>query len=216
MTRIVFDLDGTLIDSAPDIRGVANAILAEDGQPEVTLDQVRSFIGKGTQVFIQRLRAAQDIPDTAHDDMHARYIERYDLAVHLTVPYDDVIETLTSLRADGHVLGLCTNKPLQPTHSVLAHLRMARFFDCVLGGDSMPVRKPDPAPLQAAFNALGEGPMVYVGDGEVDAETAQRARVPFLLFTEGYRKTDVAQIPHTAAFHRFADLPGLLAEVTAP
>ena len=59
MTRIVFDLDGTLIDSAPDIRGVANAILAEDGQPEVTLDQVRSFIGKGTQVFIQRLRAAQ-------------------------------------------------------------------------------------------------------------------------------------------------------------
>ena len=125
----------------------------------------------------------------------------------------NVIAALEALQAQGHVLGLCTNKPLAPTHAVLDHLNLSRFFGAVVGGDSLPVRQPDPAPLQATLAALGANPhkTLYVGDSEVDAETAQRAGLPFLLFTEGYRKTPVEDLPHRAAFRDFADLAGLVA-----
>ena len=82
-------------------------------------------------------------------------------------------------------------------------------------GDSLPQRKPHPAPLHAAVAGAGGGPAIYVGDSEVDAETALAATLPFLLFTEGYRKTPVAELPHTRTFDRFSALPGLVAELLA-
>ena len=90
---------------------------------------------------------------------------------------------------------------------------MDHYFDTMWGGDSLPVHKPDPAPLHAAFDVLGDGPQLYVGDSDVDAETGQRAGVPFLLFTEGYRKCAVEDLHHTVAFDDFADLPRLVQEL---
>jgi phosphoglycolate phosphatase len=106
-------------------------------------------------------------------------------------------------------MGVCTNKPLGPTHAALAHFGWQGLFASVIGGDSLAARKPDPAPLLASVAALGGGPAVYVGDSEVDGETAERAGVPFLLFTEGYRKAEVAAIPHRAAFADWSALPDL-------
>ena len=80
----------------------------------------------------------------------------------------------------------------------------------VVGGDSLAARKPDPAPLHAALAALAPGPAIFVGDSEIDAETAERAGVLFLLFTEGYRKAPVADLPHAARFSDFAELPALV------
>jgi phosphoglycolate phosphatase len=97
---------------------------------------------------------------------------------------------------------------------VLGHFGLG-CFAAVVGGDSLPVKKPDPAPLLHALDLLGGGPVIFVGDSEVDAETAQAARVPFLLFTEGYRKTPVEALTHQAAFADFADLPGLVAGISA-
>jgi phosphoglycolate phosphatase len=99
---------------------------------------------------------------------------------------------------------------LAPCRAVLDHVGLGTTFDAVVGGDSMPVLKPDPAPLHTAFERLGEGPRLYVGDSETDAETAQRAGVRFLLFTEGYRKSEPSEIPHSARFDRFAELPGIV------
>ncbi|MBV0912069.1 phosphoglycolate phosphatase [Anianabacter salinae] len=211
MAAIVFDLDGTLIDSAPDICGIANALLDRVGRAPITLAETRDFIGNGAGVFVARLRAARDLPDADHDRLLAEFIRRYDDAVHLTRPYPGVEEALSALLRAGHVLGICTNKPIRPTRVVLRHLGFERFFETVLGGDSLPVHKPDPAPLCAVFEALPQAPEIYVGDSEVDAETARRAGVPFLLFTEGYRKCPVDQMPHAAAFSDFAALPGLVA-----
>lgn len=211
MARIVFDLDGTLIDSAPDIHGIANALLAAEGLAPITLEQTREFIGNGASVFVQRMCAARGIPDSAHDRMLADFIAAYEDAVHLTVPYPGVPEALEALRAQGHALGVCTNKPIGPTRAVLAHLGLDRFFATVWGGDSLPVHKPDPAPLRAALDALAPGPAIYVGDSEVDAETARRAQIRFLLFTEGYRKSPIATIPHAEAFDSFDRLPDLVA-----
>lgn len=213
MARIVFDLDGTLIDSAPDIRAVANDLLAEAGRAPVTLAETREFVGHGAAVFIARLRAARDLPDSAQAALLERFVARYDAAVDLTRPYPEVPGALAALRASGHRLGLCTNKPIRPCRAVLRHLELDGFFETVWGGDSLSVRKPDPAPLIAAFDALGAGPRIYVGDSEVDAETAARADVPFLLFTEGYRKAPVETLPHRAAFSDFAALPALVADL---
>ena len=122
-----------------------------------------------------------------------------------------VAEAVGALRADGWRLGLCTNKPISPTRAVLTHFGMTDWFDVVIGGDSLAVRKPDPAPLLAGMVRMGASRVVYVGDSEVDAETARAARQPFALFTEGYRKTDVDQMPHDRAFGDYAALPAIAA-----
>jgi len=213
MARIVFDLDGTLIDSAPDLHAVANEVLAGEGLAPVSLAQVRTYIGRGTSVFIERLRADRGIPDSEHDRLHAALLSRYEAAVTLTRPYEGVPETLAALREAGHRLGVCTNKPIAPTRAVLRHLGLDGHFGVVLGGDSLSARKPDPAPLHAAMEALGEGEAIYVGDSEIDAETAVRAGLPFLLFTEGYRHADIGELPHAHAFSDYAKLQELVARI---
>lgn len=214
--RIVFDLDGTLIDSAPDIGGIANAVLKQEGAPLITMAQTRDFIGNGAAVFVEKMRLARNIPDDQQTRLLEAFMERYETAFELTVPYPGVVDALDRLRAQGHRLGICTNKPLRATQAVLNHLSLDGYFETVLGGDSLPVSKPDPAPLVAAFDALGSGPRVYVGDSEVDAAAAQAANVPFLLFTEGYRKSPVNDVPHTRNFDDFDTLPSLVDDVIAP
>ncbi len=108
-------------------------------------------------------------------------------------------------------MGICTNKPEGPARHVLADLGLAPFFATVVGGDRLPVVKPDPAPLRLCAAEMGAARFVFVGDSEVDAETARAAGVPFLLYTEGYRKGPVESLPHAAAFGAFADLHGLVA-----
>ena len=213
--RIVFDLDGTLIDSAPDIQGIANGLMAQEGHAPFSLAQARDFIGNGVVVFVQKMRAARGIPDADHDRLLAEFVARYHSATALTETYPGVVQALRALIASGHALGLCTNKPRAATTSVLAHLSLDPFFTAVIGGDSLPVSKPDPAPLHAAFDALGSGTTIYVGDSDVDAETALRAKVPFLLFTEGYRKVPVSELPHTHAFSHFDELPILVETLLA-
>lgn len=210
MARLVFDLDGTLIDSAPDICTAANSLLADRGLAPVTLSETIGFIGNGAGVLIEKLRAARGLADSEQAIMLDKFKARYTQDHHLTRVYPGVIEALTQLRTQGHRLGLCTNKPHAPALAVLAHLDLAKFFETVWAGDSLPQRKPDPAPLRAAFQALGQGQCLYIGDSEVDAETARRAEVPFLLFTEGYRKQPVQELPHAAIFSAFSTLPDLV------
>lgn len=209
---IVFDLDGTLIDSAPDIQGIANHLLAREGRPPLTLPEVHGFIGHGAGTFVQRMRAARGLAEADHDRLLAEFIAAYDDAVHLTTVYPGVPQALQALSAAGWRLAVCTNKPERAARAVLRHLHLLDRFGAVIGGDSTPARKPDPAPLLAAFAALGAGqPRLYVGDSDVDAETARAAGLPFLLFTEGYRHGPAEALPHAAAFADFAALPGLVA-----
>lgn len=215
MARIVFDLDGTLIDSAPDICGIANALMAEEGLEPITLEQARGFVGMGAAVFVTRLRNARDIPDAEQERLLAAFKGRYNDAVELTVPYPGVEGALRALRDAGHRLGICTNKPISPSRAVLKHLSLDQYFETVWGGDSLPQHKPDPSPLHAAFDALGDGDKIYVGDSEVDAQTAQSASVPFFLFTEGYRKAPLSELPHTAHFSQYDAFLNLVQEFLA-
>ncbi|WP_347266572.1 phosphoglycolate phosphatase [Paracoccus sp. (in: a-proteobacteria)] len=211
---VVFDLDGTLVDSVPDIHACVNAVLRLHQAPALSLDQVRGFVGGGVDMLWRRVIAALGLPVDSHRDLVASFMTRYHHATGLTRLYPHVTETLGVLADRGYPLGICTNKPLAPTRAVLAHMGIAGLFRTVVAGDSLPQRKPDPAPLRAALAGLGADPRqprgIYVGDSEFDAECAANAAVPFLLFTRGYRKSPVEDLPHRAAFDDFAQLPALV------
>lgn len=209
---VIFDLDGTLIDSVPAIHTVTNQVLSEQGFAPVTLMQVRGFVGRGVAHLVACVMQEAGLPPEGplFDDLQARFIERYAIEVEGNTPSPNVLSALKALRDDGHKLGVCTNKPMEPTRAALAHVGLLNFFEVIVAGDTLAVRKPDPEPLHHAIALIGGGPVVYVGDSEIDAETAAAAEQPFLLFTEGYRKTPVHELPHDAVFSDFAMLPGLV------
>ena len=212
MNAIVFDLDGTLIDSAPDLHRAANLVLRDEGLPEITFAQARSFIGKGAPVLISRVMRAVGLADdpAEHARLLAKFMGHYEGDPELTVIYPGVIDALARLQVSGAALGLCTNKPEEPTRIALRYFGFDRFLTAIASAETLPVRKPDPAPLHHVFAALGAGTGLYVGDSEVDAETAERAGVPFALYTPGYRHTEVADLCHTYAFDHFDQLPGIV------
>lgn len=212
---VIFDLDGTLIDSLPDIHATVNRVFTARGMAPFSPDEVRSFVGHGAPRLIARALAARLRPETEAPAVLAEFLAQYESAVHLTQLYPGARAALERLATRGHRLGLCTNKPLAPTRALLAHFGLTGLFGAVLGGDSLPLRKPDPAPLIKTNILLGARPMVFVGDSEVDAETATRAGVPFLLYTQGYRNSPPEALPHAARFDDFAALPDLVAALSA-
>ena len=212
MAAVIFDLDGTLVDSAADIHAAVNQLLAEEGHPGLTRAQVTAMIGNGVGVLLDRAIAATGLDASRRDHLLTRFMLIYEQgSANLTQVYDGVPEALAALAAAGYRLGLCTNKPLRPTLAVLQALGWQDHFASVICGDSLPTRKPDPAMLNACLAGVGGGPVLYVGDSEVDAETAHAAGVGFLLFTEGYRKAPVADLNPLASFSAFTDLPALVA-----
>ena len=125
-----------------------------------------------------------------------------------------VIKALEALKADGVPMGLVTNKPRAPLTPTLETVALTPFFDVILAGDDLEKRKPDPAPLYEAIRRLGAERCIYVGDSEVDAETAERAGQVFVLYTEGIRSVGVAEIPHEVAFNDFRMLPAIIRKLT--
>ena len=213
MTRVVFDLDGTLIDSAPDIHLSVNLMLEERGLPPLDLQTVISFIGNGIPILVQRVMLAREVNLAYHEEW-LRGVSDYYKRVNagLTQLYPGVRESLEQLRTAGHTLALCTNKPQQLAREIVAAFDLSPLFSQIVGGDSLPQYKPDPAMLHAC---LSDRSGIFIGDSEVDAETARRAAVPFALFRNGYRKTPIDQIPHSAGFDDFHELNAIIEILTS-
>jgi len=213
---IIFDLDGTLIDSAPDIHAAVNKTLADIGSGEMDLDTIRTFIGNGVQVLLERVIEAKGLDAGRRDELVAMFLKHYEAdPATLTTLFPGVRDCVESLRDEGFALGLCTNKPEAPSRAILQAFGLDGYFSAVVGGDTVGVKKPDPAPLLAVKDKLGARIAVYVGDSEIDAECAQKAGMKFALFTEGYRKADLDEMPHDARFDDFdvlSAVAGRLAE----
>ena len=210
---VVFDLDGTLVDSAPDLHAAANRMLDEIGRPPLSLAQVTGFVGNGVPKLVERCLDATGGVDGLRREAVARFRHHYDAApAELTRPYPNVVETASALCAAGCRLGICTNKPEAPARKLLALLGMDGLFGALVGGDTLPAIKPDPAPLMHAIGCLGgdSASALYVGDSETDAETAANSGVAFALFTEGYRRAPADALRSAHRFSRFEDLPGIV------
>lgn len=202
---LIFDLDGTLIDSAPDIHAAANRLMAEFSLPEFDLTTITSYIGNGIPKLVERCLAATGEAGRAVDLEHAitRFKAFYAEEPALrTRPYPGVVESLAVLTDAGCRLGVLTNKAEDLSRAALADLDLARHFEVVIGGDTLATKKPDPEGLFLAMGKLGgsRSNALYVGDSEVDAETAANADLRFALFTGGYRKSPVSALRHWIAF----------------
>ena len=216
LPSLVFDLDGTLIDSVPDLMAAVNRMLAAEAEPPMGRAEIQSYVGDGAPVLVSRVMAARGIDTVRHGELTAGMVTDYTLrSAEETRIYPNVPETLERLRAAGHRLGICTNKPGGATKAVLEALGLAQHFECVVAGDTLAEKKPHPAPLLAVRDALGDA-CLYVGDSEVDAKTAEAADVPFLLFTEGYLRVPRDRLRIAGAFDDFRELPALVSQVFVP
>lgn len=211
---LIFDFDGTLIDSAPDIAEGLNRLLAAQGRPTLSLDAVKGMIGDGAARLVEQAFAATG-PVLAPDalaPMTARYLDLYGaLPADPACVYPGVVATLDALKAAGHRLGLCTNKPAGISHDLLGALGLAGFFDAVAGGDTTRHRKPHPDPLVWVQERLGGGGAVMVGDNANDVAAARGAGVPVVAVAYGYPRMPVAALGADAVIDRFQDLPLALA-----
>lgn len=200
MKAVIFDLDGTLVHSAPDIHAAANVMLAHAGRDPVTLDQVIGFIGNGIEKLVERcLRATGAVPDDLsphYAEMNRAYAK--DLTT-LTRLFDGVRDTLDATRVP---MALCTNKPEIPARDLCDQLDLTRYFTVITGGDSTQAKKPDPLPLVHTAVALGLSveDCLYVGDSVTDFRTARAAKMAFAYYTGGYQPTPVEGLKSEECF----------------
>jgi phosphoglycolate phosphatase len=181
---VLFDLDGTLVDSARDLAETLNEVLAEEGLPALTVEAVKGMIGDGGSKLLERgLAAARGDPGRA-PALLRRFVDLYEpRATHHTRTYPGAEGILAHLTESSFRLSLVTNKPQSAALKILDALDLARFFGAVVGGDTLPVRKPHPAPLLHAAAQLGAAPdeTVMVGDNHHDVEAARRAGMPVIV-----------------------------------
>lgn len=210
---LVFDFDGTLIDSAPEITHALNDTLALYGRDPLTVEQVRGMVGDGSGSLLRAAFTASGTPleETALPEALARYGDiYYARSADPSCLYPGVAETLEALVSRGVKLGLCTNKPERITRKVLDLVGLAPLFSAVAGGDTLPVRKPDPGPVRHVMQALGAGPAAMVGDGVNDVLSARGAGIPVVLVSFGYPRGDVHALGADVVIDHFVDLPDAL------
>lgn len=206
---MLLDLDGTLIDTVPDLAAALNRLMDARGLARFTLPETTSMVGDGVARLVERAFAARG--RSAEPADIATYSEDY--AAHAIVasrPYAGVVETLHQLHDTGWRLALCTNKPEAPARALLAAFGLDPLFAAVGGGDSFPVRKPDPRHMLATLAAAGGVPeaAVAVGDHANDVGAATGAGLPCIFATWGYGAASMA-VGAAAIAREFAEVPTL-------
>lgn len=220
---VIFDLDGTLVDSAPDLADALDALLAERGHPPVGLDRTRALIGHGVAELVRR--GLEESGEHPTPDMLAEAVQRF--LRHYTAnlsrkshAYPGAAEAVAALRRDGWRLVVCTNKLEASARGLLADLGLLPAFALVAGPDTFGVAKPDPDHLLRCL-PKGDGalPAMMVGDSEVDVAAAKAAGLPVVAVTWGYAKQPLAMLGPDAVVTSFADVPQVvnrLAQGTSP
>ena len=209
---IAFDLDGTLVDTAHDLVGTLNWLLAAEGLVPLLLDDARPFIGRGARWLIERGFQAADAPLAAAEvqPLLDRFLVRYEAHIaDESRPFPGCIAALESLRADGAKLVVCTNKLSGLSETLLDALDMTCLFDAVIGSDRAPAIKPDPRHLRTAIAAAGGSPdrAIMVGDAFTDVGAARAADVPLILVSFGYTETPARDLGPDILIDHFDELP---------
>lgn len=192
----LLDLDGTLVDSAPDLHGALDATLRRHQHASVSEALVRQFVGAGARVLIERALAElypqpveQEAALATIDLLHEQFLDYYTSHIaDRSEPYPGVRETLCALNERGIALAVVTNKYEGLSRQLLEALDLAHHFDAVVGGDTLPVRKPDPEPLFEACRQLGSHPeeTLMIGDSITDIRAARNAKMPVICVSYGY------------------------------
>jgi phosphoglycolate phosphatase len=215
MHTIVFDLDGTLVDTAPDLIDTLNLILSRERLASVPFETARVMIGGGARGMIERAVAAEgrSCAKPEIDRMFAAFVEHY--AAHIadrSRPFPHLEATLDGLAAAGHRLAVCTNKLEWLSIRLLTALKLTPYFAAICGQDTFGMQKPDPEILRRTIlRAGGElAEAVMVGDSGTDVRTARAAHVPVVAVDFGYNEVPIATLQPDRVISSFTELPGAI------
>ena len=215
---LVFDLDGTLIDTAPDLVDTLNVVFAREGLPPVPYETARNSIGGGARMMIARGIAAEgrDLPAAQLEALFANFIAHY--SEHIadrSRPFPGLIGALDALAAEGYRFAVCTNKLEALSVLLLKELGLAHRFAAICGQDTFGVQKPDPEILRRTIAAAGGKPQraLMVGDSLTDIRTARAAGIPVIAVDFGYTDRPVSEFAPDRIISRFAQLPAAVAEL---
>ncbi|MBV9061740.1 MAG: HAD-IA family hydrolase [Alphaproteobacteria bacterium] len=212
---LIFDLDGTLVDTAPDLLKALNAVLLEEDCPEVDLAAVRHMVGRGVRALIGQAFARTG--SSRYPDHAARLVDRFLLHYrkHLAEEsraFPGVAPVLARLRADGVRLAVLTNKPEDMAGSLLSALHLSQFFDVISGARVRRPDKPDARVVASVMDEMGHpsGRAIIIGDSAVDVATARAAQIPVILVSSGYTDKPPRDLGADEVVDAFSDLPGIL------
>lgn len=219
LRAVLFDLDGTLVESAPDLHATLVEVTAELGVAAPSLPELRTMIGDGARVLIRRALDAAGHPDdpVLLERLFATFLARYTAnPCRHSFAYEGVVPVLETLAARDLALAVCTNKPHAPALGLLDALDLTRFFAAVVGGDSLAVRKPDPEHAHATLRALGveASQAIFVGDSTNDVVTARAAGMKVIVVSFGYTNIPPRELGADLVIDHFADLPAAIDRLT--
>lgn len=223
-SALLFDLDGTLVHSLPDMAGALNSLLADLELPALAYEEIRLMIGDGIPALVSRaLAASGKAADHRPEELDPKALDREainrDFRRHYrarltreTRPYPGVVETLERLRAAGWRMAVCTNKAELPARQILEELELTAYFEGLAGGDTYARSKPAAEPLLGLVGDLGHAAehAVMVGDSPADVGAARNAGMPVVAVSYGYRKVTAAELGADALIDRFDELPAAL------
>lgn len=212
---LLIDLDGTLVDSAPDLANALNVLLEEHGRRQLSRESVTHLVGDGARALVKKGFAETGAAATAEamDGLAARFVEIYStMATAETRPYPNAVEVLRELRGEGWRLAVCTNKPVGLSRQILDGLDLSELFDAVAGGDSYAVRKPDPGHVLQLLGELDAAPgqAIMLGDSENDFRAGRAAGLPVVLVSFGYGKGLVPSLGADGIIDDFMELPDVV------
>ncbi len=208
-----FDLDGTLIDTAPDLVRVLNLVIATDGLAPVKLEEARQLIGYGSMALIKKAYtlAGAKVEESKANQLRDLFLDLYakDLS-QLSHPYPGVREVLADLKRSGAKLSVCTNKPGYLARPLLEELDLTKFFARIVGSDDTSACKPAARHIYDAIGHRGESPSVMIGDAGPDVYAAKAAKIPVVLMSYGYSPVSIHSFGADAVLRSFRELPSAL------
>ncbi|WP_350333708.1 phosphoglycolate phosphatase [Coralliovum pocilloporae] len=218
---VVFDLDGTLVDTAPDLLTSLNHVLATEGYQPASREQISFLLGQGARKMLERGLELNNIslPDTELDRLFQDFLTYYGshIADH-SRPFPGVINAMDWLRENGCRFAVCTNKLESLSRTLLNNLQLADYFETVAGRDTFPVCKPNPDHLFGTIKAAGGNPQrsVLIGDSKTDIATAKAAGIPVVAVTFGYTDIPVTELGPDSIIDHFDQLIEAVDQVLPP
>ena len=213
VAKIIFDLDGTLVDTAPDLSSALNHCLTTVGLETIDPASVKNLVGQGALALLEKGLALQDKDQTIEPkSLHQVFLDYYaDHVADNSAPYEGCHDLLEHFKAMDISMGVCTNKPIKLARSLMGELEIDHYFDAICGGDSFVFRKPDPRHItETAAMLSGDDTIVMIGDSIHDIEAAKAADIPTIGVSYGYSSEGMATLKPTKIVHSLSEIKDLI------
>ena len=205
---ILFDLDGTLVDTAPDLMGAHNHVMKKFGYPQKSLDDIKHIAGRGAWIMMQRTFRDEIKDENLKKEMVKEFINYYAKNIDRgSKPIKGVVKFLEWAKSKQILMAVCTNKQERLAVDLLKKINLSQYFEYIAGCDTFDFNKPDPRHLTNVIDIIGGdiNKSIMIGDSEVDSQSAYNAKIPFILVEEGYTEKNINEIPHKTLIKDFSN-----------